>query len=112
MFTIAQKDHPIRGTATSILLEVQNPYGVSTRFDELADLHLLVSEVLLAISAIVGDSVTLLEAAGGYSCRTTSSSEVFTCSPPLYLMKPSFLNLFMKKFTRERVVPTISASVC
>ena len=73
MFTIAQKDHPIRGTATSILLEVQNPYGVSTRFDELADLHLLVSEVLLAISAIVGDSVTLLEAAGGYSCRTTSS---------------------------------------
>jgi hypothetical protein len=30
----------------------------------LADQHLLVSEVLLAISAIVGDSVTLLEAAG------------------------------------------------
>ena len=26
-------------------------------------------------------------------------------------MKPSFLNLFMKKFTRERVVPTISDSV-
>ena len=26
-------------------------------------------------------------------------------------MKPSFLNLFMKKFTRERVVPTISASI-
>ena len=26
-------------------------------------------------------------------------------------MKPSFLNLFRKKFTRERVVPTISASV-
>jgi len=32
-------------------------------------------------------------------------------SPPLYLMKPNFLNLFMKKFTRERVVPTISASI-
>ena len=31
--------------------------------------------------------------------------------PPLYSMKPSFLNLFMKKFTRERVVPIISASV-
>src|SRR5208282_1121755 len=26
-------------------------------------------------------------------------------------MKPSFLNLSMKKFTRERVVPTISASI-
>ncbi len=33
------------------------------------------------------------------------------CRPPLYLMKPSLLNLFMKKFTRERVVPTISASI-
>ena len=28
----------------------------------------------------------------------------------MYSMKPSFLNLFMKKFTRDRVVPTISAS--
>jgi len=26
-------------------------------------------------------------------------------------MKPSFLNLFMKKLTRERVVPTISDSI-
>ena len=26
-------------------------------------------------------------------------------------MKPSFLNLFMKKLTRDRVVPIISASV-
>jgi len=30
---------------------------------------------------------------------------------PLYLMKPSFLNLFIKKLTRDRVVPIISASV-
>lgn len=29
--------------------------------------------------------------------------------PPLYSMKPSFLNLFMKKLTRGRVVPIISA---
>ena len=27
-------------------------------------------------------------------------------------MKPSFLNLFMKKLTRGRVVPIIPASVC
>jgi len=26
-------------------------------------------------------------------------------------MKPSFLNLFMKKFTRDRVVPIISANI-
>ena len=33
------------------------------------------------------------------------------CRPPLYLMKPIFLNLFMKRFTRERVVPMVSASI-
>ena len=39
------------------------------------------------------------------------SKELFTFSPPLYSINPSLRNLFMKKFTRERVVPTISASV-
>ena len=39
------------------------------------------------------------------------SSELWTLSPPLYSINPSLRNLFMKKFTRERVVPTISASV-
>ena len=34
-----------------------------------------------------------------------------TVSPPSTEMNPSFLNRFMKKFTRDRVVPTISASV-
>ncbi len=49
----------------------------------------------------------------GQSCRTTLNSELLILmgSAPLYSMKPSFLNLFRKKFTRERVVPTISASV-
>jgi hypothetical protein len=47
------------------------------------------------------------------SCRTTLSSELLILRgfSPLYSMKPSFLNLFRKKFTRERVVPIISASV-
>ena len=48
---------------------------------------------------------------GPQSCRTRLSSELFTLSPPLYSISPSLRNLFMKKFTRERVVPTISASV-
>jgi hypothetical protein len=34
------------------------------------------------------------------------------CSPlSPYSRKPNFLNLFMKKLTRDRVVPTISARV-
>jgi len=45
------------------------------------------------------------------SCSTTLKREVLISIPPLYLMKPNFLNLFMKKLTRERVVPTICASV-
>ena len=51
--------------------------------------------------------------AGPQSWRTTLSSEplILMGRSPLYSMKPSFLNLFKKKFTRERVVPTISASV-
>jgi hypothetical protein len=46
-----------------------------------------------------------------YSCRTTVSSDFLTLILPLYSMKPSLLNLFRKKFTRERVVPIMPASV-
>ena len=35
-----------------------------------------------------------------YSCKTTVSSDLLILILPLYSMKPSFLNLFMKKFTR------------
>ena len=45
------------------------------------------------------------------SCSTTLKSELLICRPPLYLMKPNFRNLFMKKFTRERVEPIVSASI-
>jgi hypothetical protein len=45
------------------------------------------------------------------SCRTIERRELLTLSTPLYSINPSFLNLFMKKFTRERVAPIISASV-
>ena len=46
-----------------------------------------------------------------YSCKTTVSKDLLTLIFPLYSMNPSFLNLFMKKFTRDRVVPTILAKV-
>jgi hypothetical protein len=45
------------------------------------------------------------------SWRITFRRELFTCNPPLYLMKPNFRNLFMKLLTRGRVVPIISARV-
>jgi hypothetical protein len=48
-------------------------------------------------------------AAGGFSCRRTLRRELWICRPPLYSMKPSFLNLFMNSLIRGRVVPTISA---
>jgi hypothetical protein len=47
----------------------------------------------------------------GYSCRTTVRRDLLILIPPLYSMKPSFLNLVMNMFTRERVVPIISASI-
>lgn len=46
-----------------------------------------------------------------YAARTTLRRDLCTCKPSVYSMSPSFLNLFMKKLTRDRVVPTISASV-
>jgi hypothetical protein len=49
--------------------------------------------------------------ANNQSCRTTVKSEGLTLRPPLYSISPSFRNLFMKKLTRERVAPIISASV-
>ena len=42
---------------------------------------------------------------GGQSCRTMLRRELSILRPPLYSMSPRFLNLFMKKFTRPRVVP-------
>ena len=45
------------------------------------------------------------------SRSTTLNNELLIFRTPLYSMKPSRRNLFMKKFTRERVVPTISARV-
>src|ERR1039458_8333964 len=45
-----------------------------------------------------------------YSCRKILSRELCTRISPLYSMKPSFLKRFMKKLTRDRVVPIISAN--
>ncbi|MBZ5547861.1 MAG: hypothetical protein LAO22_07810 [Acidobacteriia bacterium] len=48
-------------TASTILLEVKNLHGVSTRLDSLADQYPVVTEGLLAISASVRNNATLLE---------------------------------------------------
>jgi hypothetical protein len=59
-------------------------------------------------SALIASSLVLIS---GLSCNTTFNKELWTSSFPLYSMKPNLRNLFMKKLTRDRVVPIISASV-
>ncbi len=59
-------------------------------------------------SALIASSLVLIS---GLSCKTTFNKELWTASFPLYSMKPNLRNLFMKKLTRDRVVPIISASV-
>ncbi len=54
---------------------------------------------------------SFLTARANQSCRRMLRRDVLTLSLPLYSMNPSRLNLFMKKFTRVRVTPIISASV-
>ncbi len=59
-------------------------------------------------SAPIASSLFLIS---GLSCRTTFNKELWTSSFPLYSINPNLRNLFMKKLTRDRVVPIISASV-
>jgi hypothetical protein len=59
-------------------------------------------------SASISLSLVLIS---GLSRKTMFNKELWTSSFPLYSMKPNLRNLFMKKLTRDRVVPIISASV-
>lgn len=56
-------------------------------------------------------AVEVLGRSEDHSRNRTLINELWICRWPLYSIKPNFLNLFMKTLTRERVVPTISASV-
>src|SRR4029453_5991994 len=61
---------------------------------------------------IYSASISLsLDLISGLSRKTMFNKELWTSSFPLYSIKPSSGNLFIKKLTRERVVPIISASV-
>jgi hypothetical protein len=66
---------------------------------------------LRAIAVVDRRSSLICSESRCQSRNTTLRRELCTFKPPLYSMNPSFRNLFMKKLTRERVVPTISASV-
>jgi hypothetical protein len=65
------------------------------------------------------ESARAVVAIPAVACRNQAESvvqhdahrELLIVRVPLYLMKPSLRNLFMNTFTRDRVVPTISASV-
>ena len=56
-------------------------------------------------------------ASGSYLPRALAKRDLLMSIPPFasrrprYVMKPLILNLFMKKLTRERVVPIIAARV-
>jgi hypothetical protein len=66
------------------------------------------AEVLGRVFVSVRSSLFLASSSRG---AQRLRGELWTSSSPLYRTKPNFLNLFMKKLTRERVVPTISARV-
>ena len=72
--------------------------------------HLSYDRAILRV-ALARSVVPTADRTRTQSCRTTLKSALSTVSVPLYLMNPSFRNLFMKTLTRDRVVPTISASV-
>jgi predicted acyltransferase len=55
--------------------------------------------------------LALLVLIAGWSYKITFNKELWTSIFPLYSIKPNLRNLFMKKLTRDRVVPIISASV-
>jgi hypothetical protein len=58
-------------------------------------------------SAPLGSSLLLIL---GLSFKITLNRELWTLRCPLYSMKPNLRNLFMNEFTRDLVVPIISAS--
>ena len=47
----------------------------------------------------------------GLSCRTMFNKISMDFEFSMYSIKPNLRNLFMKKLTRDRVVPIISASI-
>jgi len=53
-------------------------------------------------SALIASSLVLIS---GLSRKTMFNKELWTSSFPLYSIKPNLRNLFMKKLTRDRVVP-------
>ena len=68
------------------------------------------SALAQAIVDTIRDPLLILD----QGLRVVTANHAFhlwTSMLPLYPMKPSFLNLFMKELTRDRVVPIISASV-
>jgi hypothetical protein len=65
----------------------------------------------LDLKRYLGPSLTSRFLISGLSYKTTFSSELRISSFPLYSIWPDLRNLFMKKLTRDRVVPIISARV-
>jgi len=81
------------------------PVAYGPAFRRLGSIKLLTCRIY---SAPIASSLSLIS---GFSCKTMFSKDLWTSSFPLYSIKPNLRNLFMKKLTRDRVVPIISASI-
>jgi hypothetical protein len=93
------------------LLDPVELHGMEHRAIEDAQTGLLALKAERVGDGSAPEAQPFSRAHGGYSCRTTVRRDLLILILPLYSTNPSFLNLFMNKFTRERVVPIISASV-
>ena len=81
------------------------PVAYGPAFRRLGFIKLLTCRIY---SAPIASSLSLIS---GFSCKTMFNKELWTSRVPLYSIKPNLRNLFMKKLTRDRVVPIISASI-
>ena len=91
--------------STVQMFEIDCTRSIWPRFRRLGFIKLLTCRIY---SAPIASSLSLIS---GFSCRTMFNKDLWTSIFPLYSIKPNLRNLFMKKLTRDRVVPIISASI-
>jgi hypothetical protein len=91
--------------STVQMFEIDCTGSIWSRFRRLGFIKLLTCRIY---SAAIASFLSLIS---GFSCRTMFNKDLWTSIFPLYSIKPNLRNLFIKKLTRDRVVPIISASI-
>ena len=93
--------------AAHVPILIRSPIRIETQPLSGAQVYQVASHCNI-YSALIASSLVLIS---GFSCKTMFNKELRTSSFPLYSIKPNLRNLFIKKLTRDRVVPIISASI-